>query len=177
MCRSSHSTCARALCRLFLRVTPGLKGSPLMVPSTTRVGQKNRCAISCWPASRMWIAATRLSERHLKTLLAGRIAAITSGGLNEACEIHVSVAAPCSTPCDEVITYMPFDIRRNARLRTAGSMASVPGGDAHDPQAPGQGAVANAGVDEIGNALDRSKRRDVEIVHRGGDAELALEPE
>src|SRR6185503_16987279 len=65
------------------------------------------------------------SERHLKTLLVGRIAAITSGGLNEAWEIQVSVAAPCCSPFEDVITYRPFDISLNVRLRTAASMTRV----------------------------------------------------
>jgi hypothetical protein len=42
----------------------------------------------------MWTTATPLSERHLKTLLSGRIAAISSGGWNEACDSQVTVAAP-----------------------------------------------------------------------------------
>src|SRR5207249_7644925 len=65
-------------------------GSPLIVWSTTLVGEKNFCATSCWLRSRTCTAATPLSVMHLKTLLSGRIAAITRGGLNDAWESQVT---------------------------------------------------------------------------------------
>ena len=40
------------------------------------------------------MATNPLQDRHLKTVLLVRIAAMIRGGLNDACESQVTVAAP-----------------------------------------------------------------------------------
>lgn len=72
------------------------------------VGRKNRAASDSWSAPRTCTAATRLSAKHLNTLLPGWIAVMMNGGRKEACATHVTVAtrsglhfatSPCTCCC------------------------------------------------------------------------------
>jgi len=67
------------------------------------VGSKNRRAMSSWPLPRMWRATQPLWRRQANTLLSGRTAAMISGGRNDACETHVTVAAPKRSPLRDVM--------------------------------------------------------------------------
>src|SRR5260370_7596165 len=97
-----------------------------MAPASVFVGGKNLAAMSSWLAPSTWMAATPLSRRHWNTLLSGRTAATISGGLNDACDTHVTVAAPKRAPLREVMTYMPFENIRNVFFLAFGSIAAPP---------------------------------------------------
>jgi len=67
----------------------------------------------------------RLCGKHLKTLPSGRTAAMSKGGLKEACETQVMVAAPNASAWGEVMTYIPFVNSRNVFFLAFGSMGAA----------------------------------------------------
>jgi hypothetical protein len=73
----------------------------------------------------MWSAATRLSDRYLNTLLSRPTAAISKGGLKDACETQEIVAAPRQLSFPDVSTYTPFDIIRSVFCLTFASTAAL----------------------------------------------------
>jgi len=75
-------------------VLPSMKASPFIVPHAASVGEKNLRAISCCRSPTTWSTAARLSAKHLKTLLSLRTATMINGGLKDACETQLTVAAP-----------------------------------------------------------------------------------
>jgi hypothetical protein len=57
-------------------------------------------------------------------LLRRRTAAISKGGLKDACDTHVTVAAPKRPSLRDVITYTPFDSIRSAFCLTFASTST-----------------------------------------------------
>ena len=96
--------CAGKLGNTGAAVFPSMNASPFIVPLTAWVGKKNLRAISCCRSPTMCRTALRLSARHSNTLLSLRTAAMISGGLKDAWETQVTVAAPYRSSLREVRT-------------------------------------------------------------------------